>query len=249
MQEIDALVHALHHTLFEDYYKRQPDLLPRLQQAMARCAPGADPTCAETFLKQLQPLREMLMRDAQAALDGDPAASGVDEVIIAYPGFFALAVHRLAHAFKKHDVPLLPRMMTEAAHSRTGIDLHPGAVIGEYAFIDHGTGVVVGETTHIGTNVRIYQGVTLGALSLPRQATHAKPPPKRHPTIGNHVTIYANATILGGETVVGDSSIIGGSVFLTHSVPPNSRVSLANQQLRVQGGNQPPRELDIDFQI
>ncbi len=249
MQEIDALVHAMHHALFKDCYEQQADLPLRLQRAIARCAPDADLGCAEAFLSDLTPLREMLLRDAQAALDGDPAAQSIEEIIVTYPGFFALTVHRLAHAFKKHNVPLLPRMMTEAAHSRTGIDLHPGAVIGEHAFIDHGTGVVVGETTLIGTHVRIYQGVTLGALSLPRQATHVKQPPKRHPTIGNHVTIYANATILGGDTVVGDSSIIGGSVFLTHSVPAKSRVSLANQQLRVQDGNQPPRHLDIDFQI
>jgi serine O-acetyltransferase len=170
----------------------------------------------------------------QAAFDGDPAATGTDEVILAYPGLLAVSVYRIAHALHELGVPMMPRIMTEWAHARTGCDIHPTAEIGASFFIDHATGVVIGATTKIGTGVRLYQGVTLGALSLPRDAAgQVIRSEKRHPTIENGVTIYANATVLGGQTVVGADSIIGGSVFISRSVPPRSRVSLKEPDLRL----------------
>ncbi len=172
------------------------------------------------FGSALPSLRKALMADARALADGDPAAAGMDEVILAYPGFLAIAVHRLSHVLYRERVPLLPRLMSEWAHRETGIDIHPGAQIGHGFAIDHGTGVVIGETTNIGDGVRVYQGVTLGALAVHKRLAHSK----RHPTIADGVVIYANATILGGETVVGEASIIGGNVWLTHSVPARSRV-------------------------
>ncbi len=165
-------------------------------------------------------LHQKLEYDLKAIFEFDPAAKSRAEVLISYPGFFAITVYRLAHELWQNKVPLLPRMMSEYVHSKAGIDIHPGASIGERFFIDHGTGVVIGETSVIGNNVKIYQGVTLGALSVSK----AEASVKRHPTIGNDVTIYANATILGGNTVIGDGSIIGGNVWITHSVPPNSLV-------------------------
>ncbi len=174
----------------------------------------------EQFLGALPDLSRLTDLDAKAAFEGDPAADSLEEVILSYPGFFAIATHRLAHSFVKLNVPLLPRIMSEYAHERTGIDIHPGAMIDESLFIDHGTGVVIGETTVIGKNVKIYQGVTLGALSVKKRMKNVK----RHPTIENDVVIYANSTILGGETVVGAGSVIGGNVWLTHSVAPGSKV-------------------------
>jgi serine O-acetyltransferase len=156
----------------------------------------------------------------KAAFRGDPAAKSYEEVILSYPGFEAITVHRLAHFFWNAQVPLIPRMMSELAHSRTGIDIHPGATIGESFFIDHGTGVVIGETTIIGKNVKLYQGVTLGALSVKKEEGNRK----RHPTIEDDVTIYSNATILGGATIIGKGSTIGGNVWITESVPPNTMV-------------------------
>jgi serine O-acetyltransferase len=162
-----------------------------------------------------------LRGDVRAAFDGDPAAKNLDEIILSYPGIEAIAIYRVAHEIHLLKVPLIPRIMTEYAHSKTGIDIHPGATIGEHFFIDHGTGVVVGETTEIGNNVRIYQGVTLGALSIKKDASgNIERGGKRHPTIKDNVIIYAGATILGGTTVVGENSIIGGSVWITESVPP-----------------------------
>jgi serine O-acetyltransferase len=175
---------------------------------------------AHDFFKQLQELYRLLNTDVQAILDGDPAAKSEFEVIRAYPGFQALCFYRIAHALFKLDVPLIPRILTEQAHSQTGIDIHPAAEIGEYCMIDHGTGVVIGETTHIGKRVKIYQGVTLGALSVDKNMASVK----RHPTIEDHVILYSGATILGGDTVVGHHSLIGGNVWLTNSVPPGSLV-------------------------
>jgi len=172
------------------------------------------------LLQALPVLRQRLMLDVQAALDGDPAASSADEVILAYPSVAAITVHRIAHFLYRCRVPLLPRIMSEYIHHRTGIDIHPGATIGRSFFIDHGTGVVIGETTVIGDRVKIYQGVTLGALSVARTMRGQK----RHPTIRDDVTIYAGATILGGDTVIGAGSVIGGNVWLVSSVPPDSRV-------------------------
>lgn len=176
----------------------------------------------EGFFDDMPSIREALMRDVEAAYDGDPAARSREEVILAYPGLEALTVHRFAHALWNRGVPLIPRMMGEFLHSKTGIDIHPGATIGERFFIDHGTGVVIGETTVIGRNVKVYQGVTLGALSV-RKSESGK---KRHPTIEDDVTIYSGATILGGQTVIGAGSVVGGNVWLTSSVPRGSRVYL-----------------------
>jgi len=186
-----------------------------------------------TFIHKIPQLREVLVGDIQAAFDGDPAAVNTDEVILAYPGLLAITIYRIAHELCELQVPLIPRIMTEYAHSVTGIDLHPGARIGRNFFIDHGTGVVIGETTDIGDNVKIYQGVTLGALSIPKdERGRVIRGTKRHPTIENNVTIYANATILGGLTVIGQGSVIGGNVFITHSVPSGCTVSLKSPELK-----------------
>ena len=162
--------------------------------------------------------------DVRAAYEGDPAAQSFDEIIFSYPGNFAIMVYRIAHKLYEQKIPLIPRIMTEYAHSVTGIDIHPGAQIGESFFIDHGTGVVIGETTEIGKNVRLYQGVTLGALSLPKNAGAKLRGKKRHPTIEDDVIIYAEATILGEEAVIGARSVIGGNVWITDPVPPDTRV-------------------------
>jgi serine O-acetyltransferase len=176
----------------------------------------------------------MLALDVQAAYDGDPAVSNLDEIIFCYPGLEAITVYRLAHELYGLEVPLIPRMMTEWAHSKTGIDIHPGATIGRYFFIDHGTGVVIGQTCEIGEHVKLYQGVTLGALSFPTDADgNLVRGTKRHPTIEDGVVIYANATVLGGMTVVGHDSVIGSSVWLTRSVEPRSTVVLEKPKLRI----------------
>ncbi len=183
------------------------------------------------FLDQIPKIREYIDTDVQAAFDGDPAATSKTEVIYSYPGLYAILVNRIAHELFVLGVPMIPRIMTEHAHSRTGIDIHPGATIGKYFFIDHGTGIVIGETTTIGDNVKIYQGVTLGALSTRGgQALRNK---KRHPTIEDNVTIYSGASILGGETVIGRDAVIGGNAFITRSVPAGARVSIQNPELRV----------------
>jgi serine O-acetyltransferase len=175
---------------------------------------------ATAFFGSLPEIHRQLMIDATAIERGDPAAESVDEVILAYPGFLAIAVYRIAHRFSELGVPILPRVLTEWAHERTGIDIHPGATLGHPVVIDHGTGIVVGETAIIGNNVKLYQGVTLGALSVTKSLASTK----RHPTIEDDVVIYANATILGGETVIGRGSVIGGNVWLTSSIPPDSIV-------------------------
>lgn len=183
------------------------------------------------FLREIPRVRAMLQTDLQAAFDGDPAAGSMAEILFAYPGMFAVFVYRLAHVLCTLEVPMLPRMMTEHAHSLTGIDIHPGATIGEYFFIDHGTGVVIGETTVIGNRVKLYQGVTLGALSTRGgQKLRGK---RRHPTIEDDVTIYAGASVLGGETVIGQGSVIGSNVFITKSVPPCTTVTIKSQELHL----------------
>ena len=174
------------------------------------------------FLEKIPDVRALLATDLQAFYDGDPAATSLDEIIIAYPGLLAITVNRLAHELFLLKVPLIPRIMTEYAHGRTGIDIHPGATIGKYFFIDHGTGIVVGETTIIGDRVKLYQGVTLGALST-RDGHHSQPG-KRHPTVEDDVTIYSGATILGGNTTIGRGSVVGGNAFLTSSVQKDTRV-------------------------
>ena len=198
------------------------------------------------FLRALPEIRAYVETDLEAAFEGDPAASCKEEIIIAYPGLYAITVNRLAHVLYQLKVPLIPRIMTEIAHSKTGIDIHPGAQIGKYFFIDHGTGIVVGETTIIGDSVKIYQGVTIGALSTRGgQRLHGK---KRHPTIEDNVTIYAGASILGGETVIGHDTVIGSNAFITHSVAPGTRVSIKNQELLFKNGRgyvlQPDLESD-----
>jgi len=192
----------------------------------------------DSLLHSLPQIRAQLFLDVQAALDGDPAAKSAAEVIVAYPGLVAISTHRLAHFLYQHGVPLLPRIMSEYIHHQTGIDIHPGATIGNSFFIDHGTGVVIGETTVIGDHVKIYQGVTLGALSVKKGLAREK----RHPTIEDRVTIYAGATILGGETVIGHDSVIGGNVWLTQSVPPFSRVynPAASREPIVESSNHVP---------
>ena len=193
----------------------------------------AQEICLE-FLRQIPQVRAMVQTDLQAAYEGDPAASSKAEIIIAYPGLYAITINRLAHVLYRLNIPLIPRIMTEYAHSRTGIDIHPGAQIGKYFFIDHGTGIVVGETTVIGDHVKLYQGVTLGALSTRGgQRLHGK---RRHPTIEDNVTIYAGASILGGETVIGHDSVIGSNVFITHPIAPYTRVSIRSQELLYRNG-------------
>jgi serine O-acetyltransferase len=213
--------------------ERQDALLAVGQFQFGECAPRAL-ELTEVFLGRLPEIRALLVRDVQAALSGDPAASNLDEVILAYPGVLAVSVYRIAHALYDLGVPMMARIMTEWAHSKTGCDIHPGAKIGPSFFIDHATGVVIGETTEIGAGVKLYQGVTLGAISFPRDASgQIIRGRKRHPTVEDGSTLYANATVLGGLTVVGAQSVIGGSVFLTRSVPPHSRVSLKEPDLRV----------------
>ena len=204
---------------------------------------------AVRLLESLPELRRVLAVDARAAYDGDPAAKNLDEILFCYPGLAAITVFRIAHELYEMGVPLIPRMMTEYAHGKTGIDIHPGATIGRRFFIDHGTGVVIGETAQIGVNVKIYQGVTLGALSFPRdEATgELRRDLKRHPTIGDDVVIYANATILGGETTIGHHAVIGSSAWLTRSVEPHTIVTIEGPRLRYRGAAVGPDELDYQI--
>jgi serine O-acetyltransferase len=197
--------------------------LRRLVEPLAE--PGRADDVVAGFAEALPDIHARLVLDAEAICAGDPAAESVDEVVAAYPGFLAIAMHRIAHAIHHRGVPILPRLLAEVAHTRTGIDIHPGASIGRSFCIDHGTGVVVGETAVIGDWVKLYQGVTLGALSVAKSAAGTK----RHPTLGDRVVVYANATVLGGDTVVGDDSVVGGNVFLTGSVPPGSIVYQSSQ--------------------
>jgi serine O-acetyltransferase len=192
----------------------------RILTSMEQELPTSAEEVSERMMQELPHIYELLLMDAEAIAQGDPAAQSIEEVIRTYPGFKAVAMYRMAHALYELRVPLLPRVLTEYAHARTGIDIHPGARIGTHFCIDHGTGVVIGETCRIGNHVKVYQGVTLGALSVDKAMARIK----RHPTIEHHVVIYAGATILGGNTVVGAHSIIGGNVWLTESVPPHSRV-------------------------
>ena len=194
------------------------------------------------FLKKITQIRALIQTDLQAAYDGDPAAFNKPEIIFSYPGLYAIMVNRIAHELYLLGIPLIPRIMTEYAHTQTGIDIHPGAVLGKYFFIDHGTGIVIGETAIIGDYVKIYQGVTVGALSTRGgQKLNGK---KRHPTIEDNVTIYAGASILGGDTVIGHDSVIGGNAFITTSIPPNTRVSIKNQELEYKQGKGNNKEIN-----
>ncbi len=215
-------------------------LLPEMVKSLARRAGECESTTTRAerilvdFFSKLASVREMLWSDLDAAYEGDPSATSFEEVILAYPSLEAIAIQRLAHILYRHQLPLIPRMMTEWAHGQTGIDIHPGAQIGSHFFIDHGTGVVIGETCVIGARVKLYHGVTLGARSFEKDENgHIKKGGQRHPRIEDGVTIYPNSTVLGGETVVGAHSTIGGNVFLTHSVPPDSLVSYEANHLQV----------------
>ena len=225
--------------LFPGYYRRDgastPDRLlagvearlhGEIRAALHFRGEGGDAEAlTEAFLAALPRIKELLLKDIEALYLGDPAAKCREEILLCYPGFYAISIYRMAHELYRLGVPLLPRIMTEYAHEKTGIDIHAGAVIGEYFFIDHGTGIVIGETTVIGHHVKLYQGVTLGAKSFETDE-NGNPVKniKRHPNIGNHVVIYAGATILGGSTTVGDGATIGGNVWLTHSVEPGTTV-------------------------
>lgn len=198
--------------------------------------------CKE-FFGRIPTIREYIETDLQAAFDGDPAAGCLDEIILAYPGLRAITVYRIAHELYKLMIPVLPRLMTEYAHSETGIDIHPGAEIDKYFFIDHGTGIVIGETSIIGKNVKIYQGVTIGALSTRGgQKLSGK---KRHPTICDNVTIYANASILGGDTVIGENTVIGGNAFITRSIDANTRVSMKNLEMEYKTNGNAHRSFEV----
>lgn len=203
---------------------------------------------AQRFLEQLPALRAALLEDVQAAYDGDPAALNFDEVILAYPGVLAVTVYRIAHELHLLAVPMMPRIMTEWAHTKTGADIHPGATIGRAFFLDHATGAVIGETTVIGDRVKLYQGVTLGALSIARDARgRVIRGTKRHPTVEDDVTVYANATVLGGRTTLGKGSVVGGGVFLTRDVPTGGRVALRPTEIEVDRGGTGIDPADLDL--
>ncbi len=223
-----------------------------MSEALTHCVEESDfealgQAKAVEFLEQIPDLRKILATDVQAAYDGDPAVRTLDEVIFCYPGLEAVTIHRLAHLLHQLQVPLIPRMMAEWSHSRTGIDIHPGATIGNHFFIDHGTGVVIGETCEIGSHVKLYQGVTLGAVSFQTDGDgNLVRGTKRHPTIEDRVVIYANATVLGGTTRIGHDSVIGSNVWLTRSVDPHTTVVLERPKLRMRGEVQSP---ESDYQI
>ncbi len=253
-REAVALLERILDVLFPGYFGDPPadleahlrELEERLGRQIALC--DSDPWLSRDFLEFLPELRRRLLLDARAALEWDPAATSLDEVILAYPGFLAIAVYRIAHRLHQLGVPTLPRILSEWAHSRTGADIHPGAEIGESFFLDHATGTVIGQTARVGDRVRLYQGVTLGALSFTRERP-------RHPTLEDDVVVYAHATVLGGRTVVGQGSVVGGSVFLTKSVPPGRLVAQEPPNLRLLArprGSGPGGEFlpgDVDFAI
>jgi len=228
-------IYQVHRALEEQIYLSVVHRCRRTGSECEHCK-GLAAELALEFMGRIPAVRRLLAGDVQAAYDGDPAAKGLDEIIFSYPGLEAITVYRVAHELWDLQVPLLPRIMTEIAHSATGIDVHPGAKIGTDFFIDHGTGVVIGETCEIGDRVKIYQGVTLGALSFPKDgAGQLIRGRKRHPTIEDDVTIYSGATLLGGETRVGRGSTIGGNVWLTHSVPEHSVIMIEEPALVVAG--------------
>ena len=215
---------AMQRQVYRASHHRRQQMLGRNELECTECTMKAD-SITEQFILKLSDLRAQIRVDLRAAYEGDPAASGIDEILLTYPGAYAVTVYRIAHALLREGAVIVPRMMTELAHRRTGIDIHPGAEIGRAFFIDHGTGVVIGETTRIGDRVRIYQGVTLGALTVPQGETRPEHGTRRHPTIEDDVVIYANATILGGDTVIGKGAIIGGNAFITASVAPGAKIS------------------------
>ena len=230
---VGELLYEVYELLSEEIYKAfRQECGHHATGNCEACQEQAEESCLK-LMRTVPGLRKLLALDVQAALDGDPAAKSCDEVIFSYPGMMAITIYRIAHELLRLGVPLIPRMMTEYAHRKTGIDIHPGAKIGKRFFVDHGTGVVIGETTEIGDNVKIYQGVTLGALSFPKEGASTMRGKKRHPTIEENVVVYAGATILGGDTVIGHDSVIGGNVWMIHSVPPNTKVMIEAPKLRI----------------
>lgn len=229
---------AVDSLLYETYYRLKRQIMLAFaffsKEEDADIEKKASDIC-DTLFAKLPDIQQMLQKDVTAGFLGDPAAQSKEEIIICYPGFYAIAVYRIAHELYLQKVPLLPRIMTEYAHSKTGIDINAGATIGENFFIDHGTGIVIGETCVIGKNVKIYQGVTLGALST--RGGQQLSGVRRHPTVEDNVTIYAGATILGGETVIGENSVIGGNCFVTKPIPKNTKVFAALQELTMKPGN------------
>jgi serine O-acetyltransferase len=220
---LDELRVALHKQVYRANHHKRQQLLGSKDLECVECTEKANVT-TETLIAKLPELRRQVRLDLRAAFESDPAATGMDEILFCYPGTYAITVYRIAHALLKAGSVIIPRMMTELAHRRTGIDIHPGAEIGEEFFIDHGTGVVIGETTLIRNRVRIYQGVTLGALTVPQGEARPVPGQRRHPTIEDNAVIYANATILGGNTVIGQGAVIGGNAFITASVAAGTRI-------------------------
>jgi serine O-acetyltransferase len=245
------IIEKMRFILFPEYLSRgnieQSDLIQALEYVYSDLkSQGVSEETADSFIKRIPAIRGLLLTDVEAAYEGDPAAYSKAEIIISYPGIFAVMVQRIAHELYLLEIPLIPRIMTEHAHSITGIDINPGAKIGKYFFIDHGTGIVIGETAIIGNHVRIYQGVTIGALST-RGGQRLKGV-KRHPTIEDYVTIYSGASILGGETVIGENTVIGGNAFVTKSVPEKTRVSVKNPELQFKNSDNTVsvRELEQD---
>ncbi|MCG8420153.1 MAG: serine acetyltransferase [Proteobacteria bacterium] len=227
-ERIDELRNSMRKQLYRGLHHKAQSELGRKDLDCPHCAAAAS-EITDGFLDDLVRLREFIATDVRAAYEGDPAATGTDEIIFCYPGLYAVSVYRIAHALLTLGAKIIPRIMTELAHERTGIDIHPGARIGESFFIDHGTGVVIGETTEIGARVRIYQGVTLGALSIRRDAGRPSQTERRHPTIEDDVVIYAGATILGGDTIIGRGAVIGGNCWVTSSVPAQAMVTLSSR--------------------
>jgi serine O-acetyltransferase len=246
-------------TLAQLTAERMLSVIRRLQEQVRKSVRIGDPKrptgktvpIMKKFVRAIPAVRELLKHDVEAALDGDPSVRIQEEIILSFPFIEAIAIQRLAHRLYREGAPIIPRMMTEWAHSRTGIDIHPGASIGTHFFIDHGTGVVIGETCVIGNNVKLYHGVTLGARSFAKDDNgHIIKGTKRHPNVEDHVTIYPNSTILGGETTIGENSTIGANVFLMHSVPPNSLVLYEEKQLQILDKNAKKTKKDIgEFSI
>jgi serine O-acetyltransferase len=250
---------AIHkHTVFDLTSERLSSVVKSLETQVRKSVRIGDPhrptgrtkPILLKFCKDLPEIRQLLHTDIQTAYEGDPAALSREEIILSYPCIEAIAIQRLAHRLYQSEVPIIPRMMTEWAHSRTGIDIHPGAKIGSHFFIDHGTGVVVGETCRIGNRVKLYHGVTLGARSFAKdEAGHIVKGGKRHPDVRDNVTIYPNSTILGGETVIGENSTIGANVFLMHSVPPNSLVVHEPKQFSILDKSAKGKEAPLEWSI
>jgi len=230
------IIEKMRYILFPEYFGGTADLIRALEYVNADLkSQGVSEETAAKFIGKIPELRRVIKTDIEAAFEGDPAAYNFAEIVISYPGLYAVTVQRMAHELHLLKVPLIPRMMTEYAHSITGIDIHPGASIGEYFFIDHGTGVVIGETTVIGSHVKVYQGVTLGALST--RGGQKLSGVKRHPTLEDYVTVYSGASIFGGETVIGESVTIGSNAFVIKSIPDRTRVSIKNPELQFKSGD------------